>query len=63
MPPMRSRRIRLVHVALVALGLVALAVGAWALLTTPGPGHDEIDPASRAELERVLREAAEEEPR
>jgi len=60
---MPSRRTRLAPVALVVAGLAALAVGAWALLTTPGPGRDEIDPASRAELERVLREAAEEEPR
>lgn len=41
---------------LLSLGLASLVAGTWALLTTPGPARDEIDPQSRAALERVLRE-------
>jgi hypothetical protein len=42
---------------LFAAGLAALAAGAWALLGGSGSGHEQIDAASRAELERVLQEA------
>ena len=37
-----------------AVGLAALAAGAWALLGTSQTGTDEIGVESRAELERVL---------
>ncbi len=39
-----------------AIGLAALAAGAWALLGSPETGTDEIGAESRAELERVLQE-------
>ncbi len=52
------------RIVLIALGLAAAA--AWALAGFPRqappetPLHDEIDDASREELERVLRESREE---
>jgi hypothetical protein len=39
-----------------AIGLAALAAGAWALLGNPRAGTDDIGAESRAELERVLQE-------
>jgi hypothetical protein len=42
---------------LFALGLVAVGAGAWVWLSSPTGTSDEIGPASRAEMERVLRES------
>jgi predicted MFS family arabinose efflux permease len=41
---------------LFALALVAVGVAAWVWLASPPGSSEEIGPASRAELERVLRE-------
>ncbi len=42
---------------ILSLGLGLVGLGAWALLTTPVPSAENIDDASRDQLERVLREA------
>lgn len=45
-------------VGLTVLGLAIAGAALYALASRPGaPGHAEIDDASRAALERVLREA------
>lgn len=41
---------------LLALGLAAVGAGAWVWLSAPTGSSHEIGPASRAEMERVLRE-------
>ncbi len=45
-----------------SLGLALAGVGLWALLTTSLPPEEEIGDASRAALERVLRDAPGEDP-
>ncbi len=47
---------------ILTFALGGLGLGAWALLTTRGATHTEIDASSEAALEQVLRETAEESP-